>query len=244
MACGCSFFLCLMLCVLWVRSFSLADYVTLTSGSTCRDLYAELGSLQYSREVGAEGNAIRWTYEGIRDPYDHYRMNPPGGLWGQWAWDHERDYFHWSFPFWILVLVAASAPAVWIYKRGMPGWGRLVFPSMIALWPVEVVILAPALGWEADRGGGVFAVALCLWAAAVAVPVLIMRDGIMRRIRRRIKPWPWQFRAVKRYRRYVQGLCMECGYDVRASGRVCPECGTPIAGRAGEDLSYVEPGRS
>jgi len=31
--------------------------------------------------------------------------------------------------------------------------------------------------------------------------------------------------AAKKRRRSLQGLCVECGYDLRASTGKCPECG-------------------
>ena len=41
--------------------------------------------------------------------------------------------------------------------------------------------------------------------------------------------WLVQYRRVRRVRwRRNRGLCLTCGYDIRASKERCPECGTPV----------------
>jgi hypothetical protein len=42
---------------------------------------------------------------------------------------------------------------------------------------------------------------------------------------------PWLARVVRRRRRYRQGQCIHCGYDLRASVERCPECGRPVKRR-------------
>ena len=51
------------------------------------------------------------------------------------------------------------------------------------------------------------------------------KDVMRSTIADRRKPWPWQFRKRRAHYRRQQGLCLECGYDLRGSAGQCPECG-------------------
>lgn len=48
-------------------------------------------------------------------------------------------------------------------------------------------------------------------------------------------PLIWIRRHWQSWRRAPDGFCQQCGYDLRASAGRCPECGTPVPGRAGAD---------
>jgi hypothetical protein len=103
-----------------------------------------------------------------------------------------------------------------------PGWEY--FPSPLPRrWPVRHGLLGP----QAYRGNvrhfvrlppaAVYGVAVPHWGLFLAASFL---PGVMavRRARRRVE-----------LRRLTSGHCGRCGYDLRASAGVCPECGCPAA---------------
>jgi len=45
---------------------------------------------------------------------------------------------------------------------------------------------------------------------------------------------PSHLRRRRVRRRLARGECIDCGFDLRASARVCPECGMPVAGTSAD----------
>jgi hypothetical protein len=94
-----------------------------------------------------------------------------------------------------------------------PRWGRGNSVTLFSVHP------------DSDNNVAGFAAAGNLSGWAVAVPHLIVVAFVM------IVPAWWvlvvRSRHVIEHRR-ENGLCHACGYDVRESRDVCPECGDPI----------------
>jgi hypothetical protein len=62
------------------------------------------------------------------------------------------------------------------------------------------------------------------WAFPMELPALLFAAFPALTIRR----------ALRRRNRRQRGRCLECGYDLRASTKRCPECGRPITLNAGK----------
>ena len=66
------------------------------------------------------------------------------------------------------------------------------------------------------------------WSCSASWPLIFAATSAL--------PVLWTILAVRRqFRRWYRihhGLCLNCGYDLRASEERCPECGTPIPAQA------------
>ena len=91
-------------------------------------------------------------------------------------------------------------------KRMAAGWpGLLAIPITLAIF-LALVVYGPALvrGWW--------------FPLALIMPGVFGVIGVVRMIR-----------AERAYLvRRQEGLCVNCGYDLRGTPSRCPECGTPV----------------
>jgi hypothetical protein len=124
-----------------------------------------------------------------------------------------------------LVFVRARHPNVPIRSVYPPAgwhWRRETGePSPSAGWPTDGSVLGFRYSDECRGSAGighrVVWVTVPLWA-----PALMAAAG----------PGVWLARKTRRHRRMRSGLCVACGYDLRATPGRCPECG-----ESGEGMS-------
>jgi hypothetical protein len=75
------------------------------------------------------------------------------------------------------------------------------------------LVQLPGLAYRVVRGNPDTAVAVRLWLVAIAGALLPLSAAI---------------RSSRKRRASKSGCCRRCGYDLRATPDVCPECGTPV----------------
>ena len=82
--------------------------------------------------------------------------------------------------------------------------------TRLGFWSAQV-----AVSNNSQMVGNGRVVAAPLWSVALATGILPLF-------------WLIDARRRRRLRRLPDGVCANCGYDLRASGDRCPECGTPV----------------
>jgi hypothetical protein len=215
--CTVSFVFCATLLIFWVRSYDVGEYLTFGGTHGQVEISSELGSIQYT--VGVAENQAGLTYTAIAGP-DRYQAHAvPAGLWGRWQ-VNPSDGSPGRIPFWLPTLLTGILPAAWLLRFGWPKWPAKVWPWLIALLPLEIQIWMLHLP---HRSVDVF-FGYCN-SILIAPVILLIWDQLKPK-----GPWPWQFRLKREGARRALGLCVNCGYDVRANSGRCSECGVEITG--------------
>ncbi|CAA9485945.1 MAG: hypothetical protein AVDCRST_MAG69-1063 [uncultured Solirubrobacteraceae bacterium] len=71
---------------------------------------------------------------------------------------------------------------------------------------------------RADAGRALHSLSVPQWVPILLFALLPLTSAVARR------------RERSRQRRTAHGLCLSCGYDLRATPERCPECGTAAGG--------------
>ena len=102
----------------------------------------------------------------------------------------------------------------------MPGVKRRAFRFLVVaaalLYVAAGLTFAGRVWWKASAAAGIAALLMWAWFSFYALG-LVAAGMRYRYIARSWEPW----------QRWTKGLCVHCGYDLRASHERCPECGQP-----------------
>ena len=115
-------------------------------------------------------------------------------------------------PAYVMATAGGDARRAWWSYARLDPTGR-TFQQAPSEKPSLLNWLGFAYGWRIFTDGRVVAVVVPMW-----VPVILLS------VYPAVRGWH-AFRGRKRFR---EGLCPKCGYDLRESPEKCPECGTPV----------------
>ena len=190
---------CVVTLVAWVRSYWVIDEWSMANDDG--QVFAVLsyqGAVHHTR-AGGNSAPRRWSY----DSHDV----PDGATWAHLY--TTPGYLAWQRFGFVRVQRAKPLVAGQVMPFGTPpgatntavAWaGQAGFGSRQSVTPW--LIMAPYDAWVVPY-----------WALAVVTGVV---------------PAMWVLWFVRRVVRRRRGLCVRCGYDLRASTDRCPECGTIV----------------
>jgi hypothetical protein len=200
---------------MWVRSCrTLDEFSAVNRDNVLRAAVSYRGAVHWVRaEKNGTPRRLAW------DTYDV----PAGATWGDLYALDDLDWRHAGFAKFSAPKLAPVPPAVPMMvapPRGTPTTGQRRAPPMIrvpgaappgALMPPLVRLRPKIAPWLFTPPYAAYAVPY--WPALAATSVPALRVVV---------------RIVRRWRRARRGLCPGCGYDLRAAGDRCPECGEPV----------------
>jgi hypothetical protein len=201
LAAGASAVLCAAACVLWVRSYRVAEFAVWR----CRNMNVAVSDVEWYTQnmcAGSYRGRVLINWERIVWPkaYPHYQRPA-----GDWRWDYRRERYP-AEP----DLLFAFGPydeldelPSWMRRLGFGYWNTT---ATATLWNDFESQLIPThhLGFRVPY-----------WA--------LMASTI-------VTPASWLLHRHRRRRRRKEGRCPACGYDLRATPERCPECGTAAGG--------------
>jgi len=85
---------------------------------------------------------------------------------------------------------------------------QVLYPRWISHGDNQTIELGPVANWDVAVPG---------WVCITLSAILPVR-------------WVWLFKRRRREQKIAAGICLNCGYDLRATPDRCPECGTGSGG--------------
>jgi hypothetical protein len=203
---------------MWARSCQTLDEFSAVNGdNVLRAAVSYRGAVHWVRaERNGTPRKLAW------DTYDV----PAAATWGDLYALDDLDWRHAGFakfsaPKLAPVLVPPAGPMMVVPPRGTPPTGPRRPPPALTRVPGAAppgVLMPPLARQRPKIAPWLFtppytAYAVPYWPALAVTSVPALRVVV---------------RFVRRWRRARRGLCPGCGYDLRAAGDRCPECGEPV----------------